>query len=373
MAGKKRRYKVREHQLYTVKRPVWKQLKRENRIDDIYLFRTRKINWTSRLFQPGAWLQETLFRRAIHQRSLEGHPPVFILGVWRSGTTHLHYMMARDPQFGFLKNHQAFTFNVSLLSLDRLNKIFNIFVPGKRPQDDVTLTLDDPAEEEQPFSTMTTRSSIHSFYFPRNQQYFEKYHLFAGITEQEKESWKKDYLFLLQNIAYYSRKRDLLLKNPHNTGRIRELLELFPEAKFIFLHRDPYTVYRSTRKLYNRMINSQLFQFVSQREIERLILDTNGKILRKYLNERTLIPRDHLVEVGFEELERSPLEILESIYSSLGLAGFDAARTPVMEYLESVKTYRKNSYRPLSVKLVRKINREWDFWFDSFGYERLGS
>jgi hypothetical protein len=371
MSGKKKRYKVREHQLYTVRRPVWNQLKRENRIDDIYRFRARKINWTSRLFQPGAALQQALFRRSIRKRSFDSHPPVFILGVWRSGTTHLHYMMARDAQFGFLNNHQAFTFNLSLLSLDRFNKIFNIFVPGKRPQDNVKLTLDDPAEEEQPFSTMTPCSSIHSFYFPRNQQYFQKYHLFEGTTEQERDRWKKDYLFLLQNIAYYTRKQQLLLKNPHNTGRIRELLELFPEAKFIFLHRDPYTVYRSTRKLYNRMINSQFLQFISQREIERLILDSNSKILRKYLDERKLIPRNNLAEVAFETLEDLPMETLENIYSSLGLSGFEAARPHVSEYLESVKSYKKNRYSPLAGPLVQKINREWDFWFDNFGYGRL--
>ena len=371
MPAKKRRYKVREHQLYTVKRSVWRQLTSENRIDDIYRFRARKINLTSRLFQPGAMLQEALFRRPIRKLTLKGHPPVFILGVWRSGTTHLHYMMAQDPQFGYLKNHQAFTFNLSLLSLDRLNKFFNIFIPGRRPQDNVKLTLDDPAEEEQPLSTMTTRSSIHSFYFPRNQEYFRKYHLFEGITEKEKVRWQEEYLFLLKNIAYYNKKKDLVLKNPHNTGRVRELLEMFPDAKFILLHRDPYTVFRSTRKLYNRMINSQFLQFIPQKEIERLILDTNSRILRKYLHERELIPRGNLVEVAFASLEQAPLKTLEGIYSQLGMIGFGTARPAVEKYLQLVKSYKKNKYRPLPPKLVEKINREWDFWFDSFGYERV--
>jgi hypothetical protein len=255
-----------------------------------------------------------------------------------------------------------------LLSLDRFNKIFNIFVPGKRPQDNVKLTLDDPAEEEQPLSTMTTRSSIHSFYFPRNQEYFRKYHLFEGITETEKARWQKEYLFLLKNIAMYNRKSDMVLKNPHNTGRIRELLQMFPDAKFIFLHRDPYTVYRSTRKLYNRMINSQFLQFVSQKEIERLILETNSGILRKYLHERALIPEGNLVEIAFEKLEESPLKTLEEIYARLDLIGFETARPGVEKYLRSVSNYKKNKYRPLAARLVRKINEEWDFWFDSFGY-----
>jgi hypothetical protein len=366
--AKSKRLKVKEHQLYTVRTSVWRQLKRENAIDEVYRFRARQIDRTSTIFRPAEAIQNTLFQRRIKHISFKDHPPLFILGVWRSGTTHLHYMMARDPQFGYLKNHQAFTFNFALLSLDRMNSLFNLFGPSRRPQDNVRLTLDEPAEEEQPFSTMTRRSSIHSFYFPRNQEYFTRYHLFEGISDPEKEKWKKEYRFLLQNIALYSRNRDLVLKNPHNTGRIKELLELFPDARFIFLHRDPYTVFSSTKKLYNRMINSQFLQFVPQKEIERLIIENNAKILQKYLKERELIPHGNLVEVPFETLEEQPLETLAGIYSDLGIAGFELASGPVQEYLQSVKSYRKNRHSPLSGRLTTKLNREWDFWFDAFGY-----
>jgi len=370
MGREKKRARVREHQLYTVQLPVWNRLKEENTIDNIYRFRARKIEWSSRFFQPGASLQTALFSKRVRTISFEGHPPVFILGVWRSGTTHLHYMMARDPQFGYLKNHQAFTFNISLLSMDRFNSLFSVFLPGKRPSDNVMLTLDDPAEEEQPLSTLTTQSSIHSFYFPRNQQYFTKYHLFEGLTRDEVNQWKKTYLFLLKNIALYSGNGNLLLKNPHNTGRIRELLELFPGAKFIFIHRDPYTVFQSTKKHYNRMISSQFFQFIPQREIESLILQTNSRILDKYLREKPLIPVGNLVEIGFDQLEHAPMETLELIYTSLGLKGLDQAKPEVSRYLESVAKYSRNRYRTMNSRIRERVNADWDLWFDAFGYRR---
>jgi len=34
-------------------------------------------------------------------------PPVFILGVWRSGTTHLHNLLTRDTRFGYANLYQA--------------------------------------------------------------------------------------------------------------------------------------------------------------------------------------------------------------------------------------------------------------------------
>lgn len=367
--SRKKRLKLKEHQLYTVLPSVWKKLRKENHIDRIYRFRARRIERMSRLFTLGFWLQESIYTEKINAVTLEDHPPVFILGLWRSGTTHLHYAMARDPQFGYLNNHQAFTFNMAQLSGDKLNALFDVFVPGRRPQDNVKLTLDEPAEEEQPFSTMTTRSAIHSFYFPDNQSYFRKYHLFEGVSEEEKAAWKRDYLFLLKNIALYNGKNQLLLKNPHNTGRIRELLELFPNAKFIFLHRDPATVFRSTKKLYNRTVTSQFLQFAGQRTIERLIIENNRKIIEKYLRERALIPEGNLVEIAYNDLENASWQTIEKIYTKLGLPGLDRAAPGIREYLDSVRGYQKNEYATLPGKTRKRLSVEWELLYSTWGYE----
>jgi len=348
--ARNKRLKLREHQLYTVLPTVWKRLKLENHIDRIYWFRARRIERMSSLFTFGYWLQDTIYSDKIQNTNLE--QPIFILGLWRSGTTHLHYAMARDPQFGYLSNHQAFTFNMALLSGDRLNPLFDLFVPKKRPQDNVRLTLNDPAEEEQPFSTMTTRSAIHSFYFPGNQCYFRKYHLFEDISAGEKSAWQQDYLFLLKNIALYSGKSRLLLKNPHNTGRVRELLELFPDAKFIFIHRDPATVYRSAKKL----------------TIEKLIIENNREIIDKYLKERIMIPDGNLVEIAYRDLETAPWDTIQKIYTCLGLSGLDQAEPSIREYLDSVSNYRKNRYSPLPSKTRIKLEKDWNKLYTTWGY-----
>jgi hypothetical protein len=116
------------------------------------------------------------------------------------------------------------------------------------------------------------------------------------------------------------------------------------------------------------MINSQFLQFIPQKEIERLIIDNNARILRKYLNERELIPEGRLAEVAFKDLDEAPLETLSEMYAALGLNGFESARHHIEEYLRTVENYRKNRYRPPAKRIIQKINREWDFWFDAFGY-----
>ena len=366
--ARKKRLKVKEHQLYTALPSVWRKLKKENTIDRVYHFRARRIERMTSLFTFGSWLQNTIYHDKIREVSFRDHPPLFILGLWRSGTTHLHYALARDQQFGYLNNHQAFTFNVSLLSGDKLNKLFDIFVPGKRPQDNVQLTLDEPAEEEQPMSTFTTRSPIHAFYFPRNPSYFRKYHLFEDISDKEKEAWKQDYLFLLKTIALYNKKNDLLLKNPHNTGRVKELLELFPDARFIFIHRDPATVFKSTKKLYNRTVSSQFLQFAGQRFIEKTIIENNARIIHKYLDERSLIPPGNLIEIPYTDLAKNPMETIENIYSTLGIGGLKKAAPAIAEYLQSVRGYKKNRYKPLNQQTERTLRSEWAAWYREWDY-----
>ena len=48
-----------------------------------------------------------------------------------------------------------------------------------------------------------------------------------------------------------------LSKNPPHTGRVRTLLEMFPNAKFIYLKRNPYTVFESTRSFFTNTIKPQ--------------------------------------------------------------------------------------------------------------------
>ena len=76
---------------------------------------------------------------------------------------------------------------------------------------------------------------------------------------------------MLKNIAYYNgEQKQLLLKNPHNTGRLKILKEMqSSNAKFIFIHRNPYEVFNSTKHLYQTTIKSQFLQEFSEGDIEK--------------------------------------------------------------------------------------------------------
>jgi hypothetical protein len=363
-------YKVKDHQLSITLLKIWLRLIRDNTITN------RKMYWRIWLFVLLTWpfqlLQKLLFNHKIKRVNLEKHAPLFILGHWRSGTTHLHYLIAQDDRFSYLSSYQAFLLNVVLLGRSWLKVILSPLMPDKRPQDNVKMTVDAPAEEEQPLTNISNYSGMHSFFFPKNISYHDKFNLFKGIRPFEKRRWQRHYTYLLKLISYANGEKPLLLKNPHNTGRVLELLELFPQAKFIFIHRNPYEVFHSTCHLYHTMLKSQFMHDFTDEEIEERVLYNFETIMSKYLEERNLIPSNHLIEISFEQLENDPLGTVEKIYGHLALPDIEKARNQIEQYIESVSNYCKNDFPELEPKQIAAINQRWDFAFKAWGYQKIG-
>ena len=361
---------MKEHQFYLANPTVWRTLRSANDIDRIYRKRAHFVNWFTWLTTPFQWIQRRMVEKQLDRVELNDQPPVFILGHWRSGTTHLHYALAHDPQFGVLTNYQAFLFTVAFLSKTWLKFVLSPLMPETRPQDNVKMKPDLPAEEEQPFSNTSVHSGIHSWFFPRNKSYFHKYNLFRGISDAEKAAWQRDYVKCLKYIHLFQGEKPLVLKNPHNTGRVRELLELFPDARFIFIHRNPFDVFLSTRHLYRTAVNTQVFQFMSLRDMEDLVIEYYREPMKKYLDERHLIPPGHLFEIGFDQLEQEGISAIRRIYDELSIPGWGDAEPHIQSYFDDVRGYKKNRFRSLPDETVRRIREEWGFAFDEWGYSR---
>ncbi|MFY0651200.1 MAG: sulfotransferase [Cyclobacteriaceae bacterium] len=353
--------KIIGHQLFFAKPSVWFALLGRNSIDLRYWHKAFLIYLITLLTYPLQLIQKLLYKKKVKAIDLNEKPPVFILGHWRSGTTHLHYILHQDPQFGTLSNYQAFLFNVALLSRTSLKWILGPLMPPTRPQDNTAFDLNKPAEEEQPFCTMSTRTGFHSWHFPKNQSYFRKYNLFEGISPKEKRAWQRAYTFCLQNISFFNNGKQLVLKNPHNTGRVNELLELFPDSKFVFIHRDPVEVFISTRHLYLSMVSSQFLNETSPEAIEELIFDYYKSVIGKYLRDRDNIPKGNLIELSYHKLKSNPFEEVERIYKELDLPHYLAARRSIKKYLNSTKRFKTNRYENLDPELKARILKEFHF------------
>ncbi len=314
-----------------------------------------------------AW--ERLGQRSLHATQSIDPSPIFIVGHWRSGTTLLHQLLARDPGVGYVSTFQSIAPEWFMLGGRTIKGLLARAIPATRMMDNVKLSLDDPQEEEFAIAEMSPFSFYHQWSFPRNaRDYFEKYALFRNVPEAVIQSWKNTYLSILRKAAFHTGLKRLVIKNPVNTARIRILLELFPDAKFIHVYRNPYVVFLSTRHFFQRVLAVTQLQQITQAEIEANIFHFYREMMGSFLADKELIPPENLVEIPFEELEMVPLAALRWVYACLGLPEFAAAEAGFRSQIESLAGYQRNRYN-LSQDVIRKVEKQWGFTIDRWGYE----
>jgi hypothetical protein len=327
-----------------------------------------KAAWTTLLSlgnTPLRWLEAALYGRRV--AALEVPPPVFVLGHWRSGTTFLHRLLAADNRFTFPTVSQVSHPHDFLLT-DRLrSKLYRVFMPATRGVDNVAWHPQAPAEEELGLCRATLLSPVMGQVFPRRAEHYDRYLTFRDVSPREIERWKSAFVRLAKKLTW-KHKRPLLFKSPQHTCRIRLLLDIFPDAKFIHIRRNPYVVYQSTKRL--RLMAYEMFAF-QRPDLDRL----HGRILRDYevmynafFGEKGLIPAGRFAEVAFEDLEKDPVGQVRRLYEELALPDFAAARPALEAYVASLAGYKKTEHAELPAEVRADVARAWRRCFDEWKY-----
>jgi len=342
-------------------------------ISRAYVPRVLFVSLTTLLTSPLRLWERVRYGRRV--RSTVIHPaPVFIIGHWRSGTTHLHNLMCQDENLGYLSTFQAMAPGFCLVGGTTIKRFLAKQAKSRYPTrliDNIPLAFDGPQEDEFALANLSPHSFIHAFSFPRQaQDFFERCVLFDGLSQRARSQWIDTYLALLRKATLASEGKRLVVKNCAHTARIQTLLEFFPNAKFIHIHRNPYEVFLSTLHMHRTVLPRSQLQEIEPSQVETCILQFYDQLMRRFLADRSLISAGNLVEIRFEDLETSPLAQLCRVYDGLGLPGFAAAESRFRLYLDSVAGYRKNAYE-MDGNVIAKVNRHWQFAFDQWGYDRL--
>lgn len=321
---------------------------------------------------PHSCYERVRYGRAIARNRLE-KPPVFLVGHWRSGTTHLHNLMSRDPQFGYLR------FSETAMPCDMLGPMMKIgrrvidrALPETRGFDNVRVTLDEPQEEEMALGNLNPIGYYSIYYFPRRMHWHRDRALFfEETTAAERERFKRCYRDLVHKTSLAKAGRQLLFKNPPSTTRMPLLKELFPGAKFVHIVRNPWPVFRSSVSKFPR-----LYSFFSWQEFRDLgeatvdyTLDTYEKVMRRYLRDREALalPPEDLAETTYEKITEDPVGEIGRIYDQLGLEGKEEGLREIARYAESIREYRPNVHR-ISARQAEEVRERWRFSFEEWGY-----
>jgi flagellin-specific chaperone FliS len=318
---------------------------------------------------PIRLIENILYKRKIANTEL-AQDPIFIVGHWRSGTTHLHNVISQDKRLGYLTTLQAI-FPTCAVILSR-NKMLKKFVagllPAQRMMDNMKLGIDLPQEEEFSLSCLMT-TSHHCNHFPRTiMESFDKYVLF-DTCQEEISHWEKVYKGVILKASFLAKGKRLVLKNPYNTARIPTLLKLFPNAKFIHISRNPYNIYVSALHDFVKEAEEMALQEFTTQAFSDVCYALYEKLMNAYWDARHLIPAGNLVEVSYEVFDDDPLNEVKRIYRELNLSLDDSALTDISTYLGSIADYKKNKYT-YSEQQAMDIESKWGFALTKMNYAR---
>ncbi|WP_085552433.1 sulfotransferase family protein [Azospirillum agricola] len=314
---------------------------------------------------------DALERRRVERligRSPAAPPPLFILGHWRSGTTHLLNLLAQDPRLA-APDPLAVGLPWGFLGLGPFWRArLEAWLPPDRLIDPIPVTPTAPQEDELALALMQPLSYYHGVFFPRRlHQAFRQGVLFEDCPPAAIALWQRRLEHYLAKLQLRVGGRRLLIKNPAHTAKLVELLALHPDALVLHIHRDPYEVYSSTRRMLRTLLREFALQPYDPQAVDGLVLDLHPAILKRFDRALPLLPPGRLVEIRYDRLAADPLATLRHIYDRLPLGPFETARPRVERYLAGVGDYRRARHE-LDASTRRNVRERWAFAFERWGY-----
>ncbi|WP_247882156.1 sulfotransferase [Azospirillum sp. TSH100] len=343
-------------------------LRRGGGVGPLHLHRVATAAGAAAVRAPLDLLERRRVERLAGQGRAEGPPPLFILGHWRSGTTHLLNLLAQDPRFaapdpltvglpwGFL--------GLSSFWRSRLEE----WLPPDRIIDAMPVDPTSPQEDELALALMQPLSYYHGIFFPKHlHRAFRRGVLFEGCGPEAVQLWRRRIEHYLTKMQICCGGRRLLIKNPAHTPKLAELLALRPDAVFVHIHRNPYEVFSSTCRMMLTLLRELSLQSYDPRAVDGLVLDLYPAMMARFDRDRALLPPGRLVEIRYDRFVANPLKTLAEVYKELKLGPFAPVQSNMERYLTEVRGYRRARH-DLEDPARRTVRRQWAFAFDRWGY-----
>lgn len=307
------------------------------------------------LMEPLRLVEVLLFEQLIRKHVLK-EDPIFILGHWRSGTSHLQNLLHQDANFSTMTLYRMlfsdhFIWTESWLNplLCRLSKTFGMRYSFQR----TTFDFNTSGEFDTALCSIgSTHAYTWAHFFP------QRYHIWMQeqVFNDGGNLNLSDYDYLIRKLSFKENNKRIIVKSPGDTARIQALLQMYPNASFIYLCRDSYEVYNSTIYLWEVIQTENSLQHLTKEAVSELILRTYSQVIKNYEQGKYFIPKGRLFEVSFEELHENSENVLRSAYQQLSLGEFHPEY--FKEFLSQNKAHQKAPY-PKDIQLEQQLKSRW--------------
>jgi hypothetical protein len=278
-----------------------------------------------------------LINRYPEIESIRIEKPFVVVGMPRSGTTHLVNLIAADPR------RRALPYWESQEPIPALGEGPDIY--GVDPR-----YAQARSEHDALMASAPVVAAMHDRFPEAIEEEVELLDLdLAGYVLEwhaRVPDWRDYYLGLDQNRHYaYMKKvlqaltflrgpRTWVLKSPQHCEQLGPLMTTFPDATVAFTHRDPVAVVQSTitmmaysDRLRRRSIDPHwLLDYWSDR-VHRLLSACVG--------DRDLVSAERSIDISFEHLNGNEMSLLEQLYQRADVELTPKVRGCFQQYLDS--------------------------------------
>lgn len=289
-----------------------------------------------------AFAQWALFSRRIKRMVLRDDP-IFVLGHWRSGTTLLHELLALDPDHHVASTYACLAPEHFLVSEKLLGWCLRFFLPQTRSQDDVTVGLAQPQEDEWAICTLGLPTLYQAVAFSGRLERTREFFDLESLPPRLRESWIARWLQFLKAVSLPAPAKRLVLKSPLHTARISMLLNKFPNARFVHIARESHSVHASTMRLWRRLAEDEGLQSADAEALETFVRQNYAQLNGSYESQASAIPAGQLYELRYEKLVANPVATMQKLYNDWQLD--DAQVSPLWaDYINKRANFRTAKY-----------------------------
>jgi len=263
-----------------------------------------RYQWAGHFFHLNLAMQKRLLPPA----SLD-MDPIWIFGLWRSGTTALHELLMADRKFCAPRTWQCMAPS-SFAITGRPSHSTQL----DRPMDDMVIATDSPQEDEFAWLMLGGHSVYRGFLDPRRLTTLEW--LLNPDAWDEQATWIAEAMwrdFLGQVVAQDEQRRRLILKSPNHSFRAPALLRRFPNSDIVWITRSPAEIVQSNLKMWPSMINIYGLAGTPNGVLEHFIESALRQAARSLTRLRATLSRRELVVVRQQDLRASPGEVRDSL------------------------------------------------------------
>jgi len=313
-----------------------------------------------------------LVKRYPEIESIRIEQPFIVVGLPRSGTTHLVNLIAADPRRRALPYWES---QEPIPARGRGPDLFGVdprYARAKSEYDALMVSVPvvaamhdrfpEAIEEEVELLDLDLAGYVLEWHarVPDWRDYY------LGLDQTRHYAYMKK---VLQALTFLRGPRTWVLKSPQHCEQLGPLMATFPDATVAFTHRDPVAVIQSAITM---MAYSDRLRRTSI-EPDWLLdywSDRVHRLLDACVRDRDLVPDQRSIDIGFHRLNGNEIPLLEELYRRSGVELTPKVRARFQQYLDGNPRGRHGRIR---YDLKRhfgisadELRSRFDFYFDRF-------